>query len=65
MHFVTGGIGFLAVIAAYFVFARRFSVLKQRSWVVYSMITGIAFFAAFFGIATGTQSGGTVLVLLL
>ena len=64
MHFVTGGIGFLALIAACFVFARRFSVLKQRRWAVYSMITGIVFFAAFFGIATGSQLGGNVLVIV-
>ena len=62
LHFVTGGIGFLAFIAACFVFARRFSVLQQRGWAVYSLLTGIVFFAAFFGIATGAQLGGNVLV---
>jgi hypothetical protein len=62
MHFVTGGIGFLALIAACFVFARRFRALKQNGWVVYSLTTGILFFAAFFGIAAGSQVGGTVLV---
>jgi hypothetical protein len=64
MHFVTGGIGFLALIVACFVFARRFSLLKQRGLAVFSILTGIFFFAAFFGIATGTQLGGTVLVLV-
>ncbi len=62
MHFVTGGIGFLALIAACFIFARRFSVLKQRGWAIYSLITGVLFFAAFFGIATGSQQGGATQV---
>ena len=62
MHFVTGGIGFLALIAACFVFARRFRALKESRWAVYSIITGIVFCAAFFGIATGSQLGGDVLV---
>ncbi len=62
MHFVTGGIGFLALIAACFIFARRFSVLKQQGWAIYSLITGVLFFAAFFGIATGSQQGGTTQV---
>jgi hypothetical protein len=62
MHFVSGGLGFLALIAACFVFARRFSKLKQRGLALFSVLTGIVFFAAFFGIATGAQLGGTVLV---
>ena len=62
LHFVTGGIGFLALIAACFVFARRLSALQQRAWATYSVITGVIFFAAFFGIAAGSQLGGTVQV---
>ena len=62
LHFVTGGIGFLALIAACFVLARRFRALQQRRWAVYSLVTGLVFFAAFFGIATGSQLGGNVLV---
>lgn len=62
LHFVSGGIGFLALIAACFVFARRFSTLNQKRWAAYSAITGVLFFAAFFGIASGSQLGGTILV---
>jgi hypothetical protein len=62
LHFVSGGIGFLALIAACFVFARRFHALHQRKWTVYCVITGIVFFAAFVGIATGSQLGERVLV---
>lgn len=62
LHFVSGGIGFFALIAACFVFARRFNTLKQKGWAAYSVITGILFFIAFFGIATESQQGGTILV---
>src|SRR5262245_60335475 len=55
LHFVAGGIGFLGLIAACFVFARRFAALKQPGWAAYSIATGVIFFAAFFGIASGSQ----------
>jgi len=60
MHLVTGGIGFLALIAACMVFARRFAALGQRGWAAYSVATGVLFFAAFFGIASGSQQGGAI-----
>ncbi len=53
LHFMSGGIGFLGLIAACFVFARRFAVLGERGWAVYSAATGVVFFAAFAGIASG------------
>lgn len=52
-HFAIGGIGFLAVIAACFVFARRFYALGESGWAVYSVIAGLVFLAAFAGIMTG------------
>lgn len=58
LHFVSGGIGFLALIAACFVFARRFAAIKQRGWASYSVVTGVLFFAAFFGIASGSKGAG-------
>ncbi len=64
LHLVSGAIGFLGLIAACFVFARRFAALRQRGWTAYSVATGVIFFAAFFGIATGSQQGGTTLVLV-
>ena len=60
-HFAAGGIGFLALIVACFVFARRFAALKQGGWAVYSLVTGVVFFAAFFGIASGSSSPPIVL----
>lgn len=60
MHFVSGGIGFLALIAACLVFGSRFAAFKQRRWAAYSVATGTLFFAAFFGIASGSQQRGAV-----
>ena len=42
------------------VFARRFAAHKQPGWATYSMATGVIFFAAFFGIASGSQGAVTV-----
>jgi Protein of unknown function (DUF998) len=62
LHLVSGGVGFAGLIAACMVFARRFAGLGQRTWAAYSVATGVLFFAAFVGIASGSQSGGPVLV---
>ena len=62
MHILSGALGFLGLIAACFVFARRFAELKQGRWTAFSIATGILFFAAFFGVAAGSQQGGTTLV---
>lgn len=55
LHFVCGGVGFLGLIAACFVFARRFASLGERGWAAYSVATGVIFFVAFFGIASGSK----------
>jgi uncharacterized protein DUF998 len=63
LHFVCGGLGFIALIAACFVFARRFAAHGQRGWAWYSVATGALFFAAFFGIAAGSgQAEATVAI---
>ena len=56
LHFVFGGIGFYAFIAACFVLARRFAGKNERGWFWFSIATGILFFAAFAGIASGSAS---------
>ena len=61
LHFVSGAIGFLGLIAACFVVARRFAALKQRGWAAYSVITGVLFLGAFFGIASGSKQSAVVL----
>lgn len=60
LHFVSGGIGFLGLIAACFVFARRFAAQRLRGWAVYSVATGVFFFAAFVGIAVGSNGVGAI-----
>src|SRR5215471_12192045 len=53
LHFVFGGFGFYALIAASFVLAKRFFGLKQTGMAAYSIFTGIAFFISFAMIASG------------
>src|SRR6266480_7379035 len=60
LHFVSGGIGFLGLIAACFVFARRFAAQRLRGWAVYSVATGVIYLAAFAGIALGSNAVGVI-----
>lgn len=60
MHFASSGIGFLALVAACFVFARRFAGLGQRGWAAFSVITGVLFLAGFLGIASGGGQRWTI-----
>jgi hypothetical protein len=61
LHFVFGAIGFYALIAACFVFARRFAAEKQRGWAAVSALIGIAFFVSFAALASGSSSSTTML----
>lgn len=56
LHFVFGGIGFYALIAASFVFARRFGRNGRKGLAAYSVFTGIGFFVSFAMIASGSTS---------
>lgn len=62
LHIVFGGVGFLGLITACLVLAWQFRGLRQPSWAVFSLITGVLFFAGFAGIATGGASSAGVLV---
>jgi hypothetical protein len=59
LHFVSAGVAFLSLIAAAcFVFARTFASLKQRGWVVSSVLTGAFFFVTWAALgATGSCIG--------
>jgi hypothetical protein len=46
LHFLVAGLAYLALIAATFVFTRRFAGLGQRGWAGYSLATGVVFLAA-------------------
>ena len=65
LHFVTGGIGFLGLIAACFVFARRFAAQRLRGWAVYCIATGVIYLAAFAGIAVGSNSVGVITTIVI
>ena len=53
LHIVFGGIGFLGLITACLVLAWQFRGLRRLGWAFFSLTTGVLFFAAFAGIATG------------
>jgi hypothetical protein len=61
MHLVTGSLAFLALIAACFVFARRFAGQGQRGWMAYSIVTGILVLAAVVGISSGSQQAAVII----
>jgi hypothetical protein len=61
LHIVAAGIGFLCLVAACFVLARRFASERRRAWTVFSVVTGIVFLAAFAGLASGSSSAAVVL----
>ncbi|MEP6474626.1 MAG: DUF998 domain-containing protein [Gemmatimonadota bacterium] len=59
-HFVAGGIGFFGLIAACFVFARRYVGAGRPGWAVFSMLTGLLFFGAFGLIGSGSKDPSVV-----
>jgi hypothetical protein len=54
LHFIAAAIGFLALIAASVVMARRFASQGHQGWAAYSLVAGMLFFAAFIGVAMGS-----------
>jgi len=56
LHFVCGALGFVCLIAATFVFARRFAARRQPGLARYSRATGVVFLAGFVGIASGSNN---------
>jgi hypothetical protein len=65
LHLISGSIGFIGLIAACFVFARRFTAQRQRGWAIYSVATGVIFFAAFVGIAVGSNAVGAITTVVI
>jgi hypothetical membrane protein len=56
LHLASGGIGFLAMVAACLVLGRRFARAGRPGWALWSRVTGVAFLAAFAGITTGSTA---------
>jgi uncharacterized membrane protein YhaH (DUF805 family) len=50
VHFLVAGVAFLALIAACFVFARRFAAAGRRGWSAFSTVTGALFLATWISI---------------
>ena len=61
LHFIAAGIGFLALIAASVVMARRFASQGHQGWAAYSLVAGMLFFAAFIGVAMGSGQSWSVI----
>jgi hypothetical protein len=61
LHFIMGGLGFLALIAACFVIARRFVADARPGWALWSRLTGVVFLVGFAAIASGSGNPATVL----
>jgi|SRR5579859_1738405 len=61
LHIVAAGVGFLGLIAACFVFARRFAGERRSGWAWFSGVTGVGFLAAFAGLASGPDSPALIL----
>lgn len=62
-HFLFGAITFYALIAACFVFARRFFSRGDRAWGAVSLVVGLFFLVSFSSMATGVVTAWTMLVL--
>jgi hypothetical membrane protein len=60
LHFLSGGIGFLCVIAACLVLGSRFARASRTGLAWFSRVTGVAFLAAFAGIASGSHGPTTL-----
>lgn len=61
LHLVFAGLGFVALIAAAFVLARRFHRQGRTARAAWSAMTGAAFAAAFVGLSSGSSSPAVVL----
>jgi hypothetical protein len=61
LHLAIGAVGFLCLIAASFVLARRFAGERRSRLAAFSAVTGVLFFAGFVGIASGQGNPATVI----
>jgi hypothetical protein len=65
LHFAAGGLGFMALVAACLVFARRQFAHGERGQGAFSVLTAVGFLASFMGIASGPPRPATVIGLWL
>lgn len=60
VHFLAGGVGFLCLIIACFVLGSRLRSDGRQGLAWFSRVTGVVFFAAFAGIASGSHGPATL-----
>lgn len=61
LHLVCAGIGFLSLVAASFVLARRLRTEGRRGWAVYSRVSGVVFLLGFAAAASGARTAATTI----
>jgi hypothetical membrane protein len=61
LHLVCAGIGFVALVVAALVLARRFGREGRPGRAAFSVLTGVAFLAGFAGVASGSSAPSVVL----
>ena len=61
LHLASGGLGFVCLIAATVVLARRFAAESRRAWTRVSVLAGVVVLAGFAGVAGGSTSPVAVL----
>lgn len=61
LHLASGGVGFLCLVAACMVLARRFAKAGEGRWSAVTAVVGVVFLAAFVGIASGGASRALVI----
>jgi hypothetical protein len=64
LHIVFGSVGFIALIAACFVYTRAFLWLKQKGIALFSAVTGALFLATFFLAASASQNPQSIQLFL-
>ncbi len=64
LHMVSGALGFLGLITACFVFAKRFTSQNLNKWATFSKATGFIYLLTFLGIVMGSQQGGALLTIV-
>ena len=62
LHFAAAGIGFIAIAAACFVLARRYSSDGERGLAIFSRATGVVFLGGFLCVASGAGNVAANLV---
>lgn len=61
LHLLSGGVGFLCLIAACVLVGRSFARSGHRGWAAYSWVAGFALLAGFAGVASGSHGAATTL----